>query len=57
VISEYWQDDLPNLFLKWDTVRATKECPHCKGTGKCDENNECGFCHKEGEEHDGTPRD
>ena len=28
----------------WDAVVSTNECLHCKGTGKCDDDNECGFC-------------
>lgn len=28
----------------WDAVVPTNECRHCKGTGKCDDDNECGFC-------------
>ena len=28
----------------WDRVRKQSECLHCHGTGRCDENNECGFC-------------
>lgn len=28
----------------YDAVRPTRDCLHCQGTGKSDDNNECGFC-------------
>lgn len=35
---------IPQLFQRWDDIRLTVNCPHCKGTGMCDQFNECGFC-------------
>lgn len=28
----------------WDAVVPTDSCPYCDGTGRADDNNECGFC-------------
>lgn len=31
----------------YDAVRQTKDCLHCKGSGKSDDDNPCGFCDDE----------
>lgn len=32
-------------FGGWDNPRPTSKCLHCRGTGKCDDHNDCGFCY------------
>ena len=34
-------------FGGWDDLRPQSECLMCNGTGRADDHNECGFCHKE----------
>lgn len=36
-------------FGGWDDPRPTSKCLHCKGTGRCDEDNDCGFCYPDEE--------
>lgn len=28
----------------WDAIVPTTDCAYCNSTGKCDDDNECGFC-------------
>lgn len=48
-----WSEDFKAKygFGGWDDPRRTDNCLHCHGTGKCDDDNECGFCFADDDPH------